>query len=258
MISFRIVILVVLASGIYLSGCDNDPEEVYADSGKRESGQIDADFDMGKRPVDKGKLDSDGADDGMDTGVDAKALPSMDAGRDSSSQAPCCACPVGIDEYDDAGVNEYISKQYENIDTPLARFYIFCFTKGIDCEKYTIDIRTLLGLPKETRVYTPGPMYMMYMQLPYSMIFEFPDGEKLPADIDPTGVDELRWDIIIKGASIKYDDSPIPECDGKPIPELMLSGSLSTAEFVKKAADDIFDYVVLKDEQGNVILDTRE
>jgi hypothetical protein len=132
--AFRIVWFIVFLYGC-LFGCNDDSEETESDGEARDGVQIEAGSDAGETVFDGGRVDSNTAEAGMDADTDSRTSPSRDAGYDNGDY-----CPPGIDEYDDAGVNVYIGYTYRDSymsDDPISKLHILCFTKGVDCEKYT-------------------------------------------------------------------------------------------------------------------------
>ncbi len=256
--AFRIVTFVVFVHSC-LFGCDDTSEEIELDSGASDDAQIEAGDDSGEATFDGGAFDAGGpegsiAEAGMDADIDGRTSPSRDAGYDNGDY-----CPPGIDEYDDAGVIKYVTDEFEghDDDSVSKKLYFFCFTKGVDCEKYTVDASSTLyteSLPSDRVGRNQG--VANYLVLGIS-IFHFPEDERLPTEIDPGIKGESGWKVVITGASVKYEEGSPPGCSGTPLPDLDLEGTLSMVQF-EREDEDKPDFVVLKDEQGNVVLDTRE
>lgn len=183
----------------------------------------------------------------MDGGIDIK----KDAGTDDGNHLSCCSnyCEDGLGVYtndNDASIDEYIDNHYGNADYPIeyypiARLVLFCFTKGVNCEDYKIDIRTLL----DTYTLQWGDPGGRMLELSSPLYFIYPKEEKLSSYIGHEIVNQDGWKVEITGASIDYWSTACEMGDVRG-PDINLEGSLDNVKFVRDEQDSLPSYVVLK------------
>lgn len=250
-----VIILLTAAVNSVLIGCDNQEKKLSPDGGKDRGGKEGGISDSGSFDgASNGLLDGGGNDSAR---ADGGLIPDIEAGygKDSTtprdSGFPCCTCPLdpkSLVEYNDAGVNIYVQSYFGIHNNPEAKLYVLCFTKGVNCEDYKIEIR-MIGqiIPAKYDGDTSN-----LIELP-GMYFAYPKNETTDVNVDPY---DSRWKIEITDAAIVYDKSYL--CRGTVVPRLRLEGSISNVRFVRDETDSLANYVVLKDEQGNVVLDTRK
>jgi hypothetical protein len=193
------------------------------------------------------------------------ALPG-DAATEEAEIWPCTPPPY-IDEYTDSGVNLYV---YYGINTgremPIAKFFFYCFTKGRNCEDYTVDL--VLILCKEALSFydrAEADHFSLVASIDYRaascndqyILFLFNPGElegvALPSSSDPL--------VEIKGAAIETENWPTSESCSEG-PDLNLRGSLKDVNFVDvnyygDDAGSLEQYIMLRDANGNVVAEFR-
>lgn len=186
---------------------------------------------------------------GRDSDTDARPDSTPNGGTNNDNPSPIAVCPgTGFDEYTDAGVNLYIYNYYGDTTFPILAFQLFCFTKGVDCERYTIDLRLRLD---------SASLKQDVIELPGSR-FRFSNEETLSSDAYAEFLGQPDSKLEIKGASMVYVYTPCC-CSSTgyyQVPHIYLEGSLDMVKFVRGEQTELPDYVILKDEEGNVVYES--
>jgi hypothetical protein len=198
----------------------------------------------------------------MDSGVDAKLDAEMNRDADSNRDArviSCCGylCTEGIGLYDDAGVNEYIKDRFRSSESAISRLYRFCSNKYVNCEEYKFDIRWPFFPPANWQEEENNGVHVLDLVDIDGILFIWPPEEKLSDHLEAAAMGSTGWKIEITGASIVYETTQCPPATIRG-PGIDLEGSLDNVKFARDVTDTLSDYVVLKDSNGKVVLDTRD
>lgn len=188
------------------------------------------------------------------------------AGSDSSSSGRTdigvpdywSNCPTftiyGQPMYTDAGLNIVVDRMYGDGEDPLSRLWVFCFTRGVDCERYRIDLRGLL-----TNLVLPGDEQgetgnVEFFGIQMTVLPE--ENPPVPPGVVPGTQRQLDWRVEITGASLILLFYPCDKGTGQ-VPHLKMEGSWDMVRFFRDEWDEVqdyvVDYIVLRDEEGNIV-----
>jgi hypothetical protein len=222
---------------------------------------------------DDGAASADGGtNNGMDGAPrDAYTFDGTSLKEDGSVNIPNDGCSElpGLNEYTDSGVNVSVYNSYEygslGEKLPISQMYIYCFTKGSNCNKYTIDLMLYVDADRLPD-YSLGGRSIDLLAcekrgFPYSIFvkFIFNEEERIDDHVSP------GTQVEIKGATIKADEPPF-KCPSPP--RIDVYASLKKANFFNisypykngedsgvTTADSGMQrmYITLKDTAGKVI-----
>jgi hypothetical protein len=202
--------------------------------------------------IDRGKIEKDSASDNED--VSTPTDREIDEKREAGTI--CCSnpyCLQGLGVYTDGGIDKYIATYYgrsDYSDNAIVKLLLFCFSESVNCEDFTIDIRT--GLDTYTLPWSDT--VQPTLELGADLFYQYPKEEKLSSYVSQEISDQNGWKAEISAASIVYGSTT---CDNGPVrgPYIDLKGSLDNVRFVRDSSDALPYYVVLKNAEGNIVLD---
>jgi hypothetical protein len=166
----------------------------------------------------------------------------MDVGTGNHYDGCCGTCPDLSKSYDDSGVVPILKYQEaanagNYLNYPMLRLYILCFTKGVDCGKYSLNLRLNLTL------YTVGELDRKTFEIndcdknpcDYSQRILFYGDHDITMDVE----NELKsttteWKVEILGANVVVSEDNW--CWARE-PAMFFRGSLKNVEFLENAAN---------------------